>query len=76
MNDLVGVLMRFRQDKIVIAADIEQMFHQVRVAKEDRDSQRFLWWPDGDTSKPAEVYCMRVHVFGATSSQSCTAFAT
>ena len=75
MNDLVGVLMRFRQDKIAIAADTEQMFHQVRVAKEDRDSQRFLWWPDGDTSKPAEVYCMQGHVFGVTSSPSCTAFA-
>ena len=74
MNDLVGVLMRFRQDTFAIAADIAQMFYQVRVTKEDRGSQWFLWWPDGDTSKPAEVYCMQVHVFGATSSPSCTAF--
>lgn len=29
MNSLVGVLLRFRKDKIGIAADIEAMFRQV-----------------------------------------------
>jgi hypothetical protein len=37
VNDLVGVLLRFRQGRIAIAADIEQMFHQVRVLKKDYD---------------------------------------
>ena len=75
VNDLVGVLMRFRQGKVAVAADIKQMFHQVRVRPSDRDALRFLWWPHGDTSRPAEVYRMAVHIFGATSSPSCTAFA-
>lgn len=44
MNDLLGVLLRFRQDKIAIVADIEAMFHQVRVIDSDRDAIRFLWW--------------------------------
>lgn len=38
MNSLVGVLLRFRQDKIAIAADIEAMFHQVKVIEEDRNA--------------------------------------
>ena len=30
-NNLIGVLMRFRQEKFAIIADIESMFHQARV---------------------------------------------
>ena len=32
MNSLVGVVIRFRQERIALAADIEAMFHQVHVA--------------------------------------------
>ncbi|XP_053398030.1 uncharacterized protein LOC128556553 [Mercenaria mercenaria] len=74
-NSLIGVLIRFRQEKIAIAADIEAMFHQVRVCEADCDALRFLWWPDGDMSKPPKTYCMQVHLFGATSSPSCAAYA-
>ena len=35
LNNLVGVLLRFRNHKIAIAADIEAMYHQVRVSKSD-----------------------------------------
>lgn len=38
MNSLVGVLLRFRQDKN-IAAEIESMFHQVRVTEDDLDTK-------------------------------------
>ena len=68
VNDLVGVLIRFRQEPVVVCGDIKQMFHQVMVSPEDRDALRFLWWPGGDTSKAPQVYRMCVHVFGATSS--------
>ena len=30
-NTLLGVLIRFRQDRVALHADIEAMFHQVRV---------------------------------------------
>lgn len=43
-NSLVGILLCFRQGTIGIAGDIEGMFHQIRVRKEDQDSLRFLWW--------------------------------
>ena len=75
MNSLVGVLIRFRQENVALVADIEAMFHQVRVQDEDCDALRFLWWSDGDLSKTPKCYRMQVHLFGATSSPSCTAYA-
>ena len=41
-NGLVGVLIRFRQEPVAVVADIEGMFHQVRVAPEDCHALRFL----------------------------------
>ncbi|XP_071129507.1 uncharacterized protein [Mytilus edulis] len=75
MNSLVGVIIRFRQDKVALAADIEAMFHQVRVREDDCDALRFLWWPNGNLDQKPKIYCMNVHLFGATSSPSCTAYA-
>ena len=66
-NSLVGELMRFRQGNIALAADIESMFHQVKVMPEDQDSLRFLWWPK-TTEEPPEEFVMTVHIFGATDS--------
>ena len=38
MNQLLGVLLRFRRDRVAIVADIESMFYQVRCTPKDRDS--------------------------------------
>ena len=43
LNSLVGVLTRFRSESVAFAADIESMFHQVKVNPEDRDFLKFLW---------------------------------
>ena len=43
MNSIVGVLMRFRQELVALIADIEAMFHQVKVKDEDRNYLRFPW---------------------------------
>ncbi len=56
-------------------ADIESMFYQVRVPREDADFLRFLWWPNGNLDQDEEEYRMRVHLFGATSSPSCSCYA-
>ena len=70
-NPLVGVLIRFRQEPIAMAADIEAMFHQVYVEPKDRDALRFLWWPNGDLNEEPREYCMVKHLLGATSSPAC-----
>jgi hypothetical protein len=74
-NKLLGVLLRFREEPIAVMADIEAMFHQVRVSEKDRDVLRFLWWPDGDMSRNPETYRMTVHLFGGAWSPSCASYA-
>lgn len=72
-NTLIGVLSRFRLEKIAFVCDIEQMFHQFRVDEEYRNYLRFLWWSDSSFSKVV-VYRMCVHLFGASSSPGCANF--
>ncbi|KAK3753087.1 hypothetical protein QZH41_001789 [Actinostola sp. cb2023] len=74
-NSLVGVLVRFRQDHVALMADIEAMFHQVRVPYKDCNVLRFYWWTAGDIEQEPEEYQMVVHLFGAVSSPSCASFA-
>jgi hypothetical protein len=71
----MGAVIRFRKEKIALVADIESMFHQVRVTDEDRNVLGFLWWPGGDLNKKPKCKRLNVHLFGATSSQSCAAYA-
>ena len=56
-------------------ADIEKMFFQVKVPREDQNFLRFLWWPNGDLTQEPQEYCMTVHLFGAGSSPGCSNFA-
>ena len=51
------------------------MFYQVYVKDEHRDLLRFLWWEDGNINGNIVDYEMCVHVFGSTSSPSCSNFA-
>ena len=74
-NSLVGVLMRFRQESVALMADVEAMFHQIRVKPGDCSALRFLWWPDGDLDSEPEEHMMTVHLFGGVSSPSCANFA-
>ena len=74
-NSVVGVLIRFREEQVALSADIECMFHQVRVPPADQDAFRFLWWPNGNLNEEPVDHCMEVHLFGATSSPNCSNFA-
>ena len=74
-NDLLDVLMRFREGAVAFTADVEAMFYQVKVPPEDRDFLRFLWWPEGNLKMRPKTYRMTVHLFGACSSPSCASYA-
>lgn len=67
-NDLLGVLLRFRMDKVAIMADIQQMFYSFLVSEEDRDFLRFFWYKNNDSDEELIEYRMKVHVFGNTPS--------
>ena len=43
LNNLVLIVIRFRLGQFAVTSAIEQMFHQLRVRKEDRDALRLLW---------------------------------
>ena len=73
-STLLGVIIRFRHEEVAVMADMEVMFHQVKVPDEDSDLLRFLWWTSGDISEEIVEYKMVVHLFGATSSPSCSSF--
>ncbi|XP_062710230.1 uncharacterized protein LOC109425711 [Aedes albopictus] len=69
---LMSVLLRFRQRNIAIVGDIKEMFHQIRIRDEDRQSQRFLFRPHSES--PPQIYVMDVATFGATCSPSLAQF--
>ncbi len=69
------MLLRFRAENIALVADINSMFHQVYITPSHRDILHFLWWADGDENKTAEIYRMKVHLFGGTWSPSCALYA-
>jgi hypothetical protein len=43
INNLLGILCRFRQERVAFLTDIKGMFHQFVVSEEYRDLLRFLW---------------------------------
>lgn len=73
-NNLTGVLLRFRKESIALMADMEQMFHQVRVAPDHCHALRFLRWENRNLSQDPIDHQMLVPSFGATSSTCCASF--
>ena len=69
-NSLIGVLIHFREEEIALTADLEAMFHQVKVFPKDADARRFLWW-SGSLNDPPDEYQILIHIFGTTSSPCC-----
>lgn len=65
VNDLTGVLLRFRKDAAGIMADIEQMFYRLLVTEDHRNLLKFFL---SDPNEELIEYRMKVHVFGNTPS--------
>ncbi|XP_075253227.1 uncharacterized protein LOC142345029 [Convolutriloba macropyga] len=71
LSNLTGVIMRFRENRIALCADIEQMFMQVKVDPKNRPYLRFLWKNNGRI----ETYEYTSHIFGATDSRCIASYA-
>ncbi|XP_011705735.1 PREDICTED: uncharacterized protein LOC105460935 [Wasmannia auropunctata] len=61
-RDLRDVLLRWRLHRVVFAADIEQMFRQIKVHPEDQPLQQILW-RKGET-QPINTYRLATVTYG------------
>ncbi|XP_045445582.1 uncharacterized protein LOC123653632 [Melitaea cinxia] len=66
LASLTGILFGFREKKIAVTADIEEMFLRVKIRLEDQPAQMFLW-RDGPNEKP-RTFKMTSMIFGASCS--------
>ena len=73
LQNLIHVLLRFRQHQIAVSADIEGMFLQVGVPDWDQPSLRFLCREDPTTN--VVVYQYTRHIFGAKDLPTCANYA-
>ena len=73
LQNLIFVLLRFRQHKYAVSADIEGMFLQIGVLARNQISLRFLWRED--TTSDVVVHHYTRHIFGERSSPKCANFA-
>ena len=70
-NQIVGVIVKFREEPIVVMGGTESMFQQDLVPEYDCSLLRFLWWANHNNSGTVEDLEMIVHMFGAISSPTC-----
>ena len=72
LNELSGIILRFRVFAQAFTADIEKAFLQIELNEEDRDATRFLWLKDirqsVDDYQNLEVYRFCRVLFGAAPS--------
>ncbi|XP_068203549.1 uncharacterized protein [Palaemon carinicauda] len=61
LNDLFGVILRFRENPVPICKDISKMYHQLSIQLEDHHVHRFLW--RGSEDGPPKTYVKTVLMF-------------
>ncbi|XP_072940661.1 uncharacterized protein [Epargyreus clarus] len=66
LASLIKILFGFREKKIAVTADIEEMFLRVKIRSEDQPAQMFLW--RDESSEAPRKYKMTSMIFGASSS--------
>ena len=67
-NQLVGVLLQFREEQVAASGDTEAVFHQVKTPEDHRKFLRFLWWKNSNPTQEILDHEMTSHVFGGISS--------
>ena len=72
LQNLIGILFRFRENCVALSADIEEMFLQIQEPEQQRRYLRFLWTDEDGKLMP---YQYNRHIFGAKSSPTCANYA-
>ena len=63
LNSLIGVLIRFRENKIAMIGNIKKMYHTIKMKPIGQHTHRFLW-RNMDSSKEPETYIIQRVSFG------------
>lgn len=72
MNNLLGLLLRWREEPVAVVGDIKKMFHSVKLELLEQHCHRFLW-RDLDGSRIPDVYIMlRVNMGDTPAPAICT----
>lgn len=66
LTSLPAIIQKFRERAIAFGADIREMYHQIKIRKDDKHSQRFLF--RDDPSQKPDIYLMDVATFGSVCS--------
>ncbi|XP_018374673.1 PREDICTED: uncharacterized protein LOC108768653 [Trachymyrmex cornetzi] len=64
-NDLFDIIMQFRTHKVVFTADVQQMYRQFLINKEDRPFQRILWRDSQE--EPLRIFELNTVTYGTMS---------
>ena len=63
LNDLFGVMLRFRENHVAIMGDISKMYHRIMIPERDQHVHRFLW-RSLQVHREPDVYVKKVLTFG------------
>ena len=63
LNNLFGVVLRFREREVALVGDISKLYHRVLIPPHDLHVHRFLW-RNLDTNRKPDVYVKTVLTFG------------
>ena len=56
-NSILGILLRYREEKIALVGDIKKMFHSVFLNNKEKQCHRFLW-RDMEVTRTPDTYVM------------------
>ena len=73
IGNLLGVLLRFREEQVAFSGDISKMFLQILLPKEDTHVHRFLW-RNLDTTREPTTYALQRVTFGDKPSPDMASF--
>ena len=63
INNLLGILLRFRRNVVGVAGDISKMYHTVKISQLDQHTHRFLWRNMQEDKQP-DIYVITSVSFG------------
>ncbi|CAK1593094.1 unnamed protein product [Parnassius mnemosyne] len=64
-NDLTSILLRFRQHKYILSADVEKMYRCIIVHPDDRHLQQIVW--RNSPSEPIQTFQLNTVTYGTAS---------